>query len=446
MPREIGLMRTLATHLERRPLPFEKVTQELLRGEGLGGVREKAGGIVAIRIPGHQAFNELTDCLLQRLPGMERGTTYADVQTELFNFIEAYVGRESSTVGNEDAESLFAHFEKWLADKASSQRVFVPCVISQTPAPRFEIGPVTFEFIDRVVTSDFYPLTAENPALGRRGFDNLVEWMREGAANWLARVPVDGCEHRRAQEIAELAVDLAIVAFQLAAPNYDTRTMSRLDARRGTWQKRTLSEINGHYNFGWTRKEPGMAIGSGTLPDIIVKAAPIFAAVGNVVRSFASGSFRLPKLERAWCDAAYWLHQALAESIDTIAIAKLETALEVLFSAESSKGSERRMLEIVGVFFGLGPDDVIAPGSQLSAQKFARNLVRDRSRILHGTWSTLNARGIDRAGMEGFAVTVIRAAVVELEAYAQFADPADDIGKFLSWVRQRKLTSVASKA
>jgi phage terminase Nu1 subunit (DNA packaging protein) len=52
-------------------------------------------------------------------------------------------------------------------------------------------------------------------------------------ANWLARVAVEGCEQKRAEELAELAVDLAIVALQLAAPQYDTRSMARLDARRG---------------------------------------------------------------------------------------------------------------------------------------------------------------------------------------------------------------------
>ena len=175
-------------------------------------------------------------------------------------------------------------------------------------------------------------------------------------------------------------------------------------------------------------------------PIILQKAAPIFTAVGNVVHSFASGSFRLPVLEQAWCDAAYWLHQALAESIDTIAIAKLETALEVLLRAESSRGSEQRMLEILSAFFDLGPDDPIAPRSLLSARQFARNIVRDRSRILHGTWSTLNARGMDRAGMEGFVVSVLRTAVIELEAYAHSAGPADDIDEFLSWMRRRKMT------
>ena len=237
-----------------------------------------------------------------------------------------------------------------------------------------------------------------------------------------------------------------IVALQLSAPNLDTRTMTQLDARRGTSRKVTLSEADGYHWSSWTRKEPGLAIGAGTLPDILQKAAPIFTAVGNVVRSFASGSFRLPKLERAWCDAAYWLHQALAKSIDTIAIAKLETALEVLLRAESTRGSQQRILEILSAFFDLGPDDPIAPGSLLSAQQIAKNVVTDRSRILHGTWSTLNARGIDQAGMEGFVVSVLRTAVIELEAYAHSAGPVDDIDAFLSWVRQRKMASIPSKA
>ncbi len=363
LAREIGLLRTLATHLERRPLPFERLTRESLRREGLGRVREKTDGIISIRIPGHYAFTELTDCLLDRLPAMERGATYADIQIELFNFIEDYVGHEPSIVGSKDAKALVAHFEKWFADRALPRRVFVPCVISRTPAPRFEIGPITFEFIDRVIASDFYPHRGGEAALDRLGFDDLVRWMRERDADWLARVSVDGCEQRRAEEIAELAVDLVIVALQLAAPYLDTRTMSRLDARRGTSQKRTLSESDGYHNVGWTRKEPGLAIGQGTLPDILTKAELIFTSVGKVVRSFASGSFRLPVLERAWCDSAYWLHQALAESIDTIAIAELETALEVLVRAESTRGSEQRMLEILNAFFDLGPDDPIAPGS-----------------------------------------------------------------------------------
>ena len=45
---------------------------------------------------------------------------------------------------------------QWFADRAIPRRIFVPCVISRTPAPRFEIGPVAFEFVDNLATSDLY--------------------------------------------------------------------------------------------------------------------------------------------------------------------------------------------------------------------------------------------------------------------------------------------------
>ena len=127
---EIGLLRTLTTHLERRSLPFRSVTQDFLRKEGLGHVREVAGGIIAIRMPGHHAFTELTDCVLDRFPIIERGAMYADIQTELFRLIGDYIGQDKSTLGMEDASALLVSFKKWFDDKAIPQRVFVPCVIS----------------------------------------------------------------------------------------------------------------------------------------------------------------------------------------------------------------------------------------------------------------------------------------------------------------------------
>ena len=137
MPESLGRIIGLLRTLEWRPLPFERLTEELLRREGLGRVREKAGGIISIRMPGHHAFTELTDCLLDRLPAIQRGTAYADIQTELFNFIEGYVGRDHQ----KDAEALVGHFEKWFADRTSPRRVFVPCLILMRGGERRRSAP-----------------------------------------------------------------------------------------------------------------------------------------------------------------------------------------------------------------------------------------------------------------------------------------------------------------
>jgi hypothetical protein len=211
--------------------------------------------------------------------------------------------------------------------------------------------------------------------------------------------------------------------------------MSRLDARRGTVEKRTLSEANGYYNASWTKMEPGLSIGPGTLADILQETAPLIAAVGSCVRSFTTGVVRLPNLERAWCDAAYWLHEALAKPIDSIAVAKLETAVEVLLRAENASGSQARMLAILETFYGLKPDDPLTDGATTTARQFARSVVRDRSRILHGTWSTRNSRlAANRNGLEDFVIAVIRRAAFELEGYAHTVSPKDNIDDFLSWV------------
>jgi hypothetical protein len=174
------------------------------------------------------------------------------------------------------------------------------------------------------------------------------------------------------------------------------------------------------------------------LPDILQKTAPSISAVGACVTSFASGRYRLPNLERAWCDAAYWLHEALAEPVDAIAIAKLETALEVLLRAESASGSQRRLEAILQAFYGLSPTDPLHSETSTTAKQFARGFVGDRSRILHGTWSTLNSRlSLGRGGMEEFVIAVIRRAALELENYASTRAPSDEIDAWLAWVSDK---------
>jgi hypothetical protein len=89
--------------MELRPLPRVPVTQAWLRKEALGRVRDIGSGLMAIRMPGHHALTEVTDCLLNRIPAMERGAFYADIRAELFDSVESYLNREPRTIGCEDA-------------------------------------------------------------------------------------------------------------------------------------------------------------------------------------------------------------------------------------------------------------------------------------------------------------------------------------------------------
>jgi hypothetical protein len=155
--------------------------------------------------------------------------------------------------------------------------------------------------------------------------------------------------------------------------------------------KTRLSLSGNGYEGGGSNTGPGASIGKGLLAKIVANEKALIVAVGNRVRAFATGSFDMPVLERAWCDAAYWLHQGLAEPLSAIAIVKLETAFEVLFCAKSRRGSERRILEAIDTFYGLQPHDRINAGSETTCKDFAKRFVDHRSRILHGTSSTLNS-------------------------------------------------------
>ena len=437
---EVRLLRAITPHLELKPSAFDQAVKNFFRAPLAEGFSAHQRGLVRLLPPARGAFRELADALEKRFPEIARGTTAASLHAELFDFLaDRVAGRQPEMITADDVRSLHDHMLGWFRPEAGPLSLFIPCAITPWAAGRFQIGPVDFVFIDHVTQSDWYPPVTPDDMLSRDSFDRILRHMRESHADWLACVPVTGCEPQRADELAALSVDLAIVALQLVAPNLGTRTMCRLDARRGAAQKITLSRRGAYYGGGWTRQEPGSSIGTGTLADILQTTRPVIAAVGNIVRSFASGDFRLPALERAWCDAAYWLHEALAEPIDSIAVTKLETAIEVLVRAESTSRSNARILQVLDVFYGLAPDDPIAPGSEITARKFAKMCTEGRSRVLHGTSSTLHARlASDRDALENFAIPVLRTAAVELHAYAAAGPSTDEIGAFLDWVRARR--------
>jgi hypothetical protein len=296
--REIGLLRSLAENLVSKPLPVDPITEDFLRAEGLHRAMRQTSGIVAIREPGREAFTELSESIIGQHPAMERGTFFTNFQTELFDALATgYIGRDPSSIGAADVSALHDHLSGWFANSASPRTIFVPCAVSPWPAPRFAIGPVVFVFVEEVVQSEFYP-PGSSDFFSRDGFDRMLQLMRDTRANWLACVPVEGCERSRAEEVGALAADLAIVAFQLAVPAFGTRSMSRLDARRGVPNKQTLSGANGSYNTCWTTNEPGLVIGPGTLTHILEEAQTLMDAVGSCVRSFTTGRYRFPTLER----------------------------------------------------------------------------------------------------------------------------------------------------
>lgn len=130
MSRELGLFRNVIFHLELMPLRFERLTQDILRKEGIGQAREAKDGVYVIRVPGHIAFSDLTNCVLDRLPALDRGCSYSDIQDALFTYMIDFAGDDPSSIQADICEALIGHFIGWFSIRSATTRYFMPCVIS----------------------------------------------------------------------------------------------------------------------------------------------------------------------------------------------------------------------------------------------------------------------------------------------------------------------------
>jgi hypothetical protein len=153
---------------------------------------------------------------------------------------------------------------------------------------------------------------------------------------------VAGCESARAEEIAGFTVDIALGAIQLVMPDYSGRNIARITARDMPTLKTSLViEAGGEWRGMNTVTEPGLGLTPDAFKKIIAKSSSDFALMGRRIEAYRTGIASLPTLEQAWCDATFWYHEAFSEALDTIAIAKLETAIESLFASGSARRARR---------------------------------------------------------------------------------------------------------
>ena len=435
--RELGLLRLVVGGGEERAIHIHDATSDYLRSEGMVWASPSSSGVVVFTRDARDAFDDLMEALVKECPGLDRGIAFRRIRREIFNMIENRIGSDPALLRSDDVTDLLAQLGRWFKQETEPREVFVPCAVSPWPAPQFVIGSARFIYMDDVPRAEFYPAPVDS--IGRQDFDKMLERMRSERAHWLVQISVEGCDRERGEEIGALAADLAIVTLQLALPTaWNTRNMSKLDGRRGGANSQTLSRTATTDCSGHSTHDAGLSIGQGMMQEILRTCSPLVDAVGHCITAFATGRFTFASLEQAWCDAAYWYHEALNEPINSISVVKLETSLEVLLRSSSTKGSQSRIQSVLDAFFGLGPEDPVVPGSSTTAGAFAKSIVGDRSQILHGTMSTLQPHiGIDRDGLEEFVASVLRRAVIELAGYGTASAPQDQIEAFLEWVKTR---------
>lgn len=413
------------------------ITQEDLNKSPFAKAKIGLDATAGIKRGGAKALYELADSIFTASTAYQRGTTFEDIFNTLSDIIICnFIDRTHIEPTADDLVLLEDKIDTWFEGQSAAHQLYIPCIATRYPARAFSIGPVQFTHIEEFAASKL-------PKIGNSfefefSFKPLLEEMTRSAACWMATIIVDKCTLQRAWEIGELAVDIALVGIQLVLPT-DKGCMSRVTGRTTPPARWSVSQSNGHTVPAFTNQQPALSIGPGMLEHCLANESGLVLAIGRRIQSYIGQNDGMPRLEQAWTDAAYWFFEGLAEPLDTIAVPKLETAIEVLLRSESTSGSKSRIIRAIRSFYGLEPDQFISPQSTITVDAFAKNLVRDRSRILHGTWSTLShPLYLTRASLTIFVRDLLIRYVLQIDRYAAQSDASDDIEGFLADIERER--------
>jgi hypothetical protein len=398
-------------------------------------------GIAGIRMEAAEGVTQMADAIFSGTR-YERGTTFAAVRGKMTDtVIINYADKPQSVVSAADVAFVEKEIADWYNAQIATHEFYIPCYVTPWPNSAFTVGPVHFVHVAEFAEA----VRANSEAIFEFTFGPMLESMGRSAAGWVATVSVADCTKDRAQEIADLAVDIALGGLQLSLPEDDARHMSRMTGRTMPVFSHAVSRSAGNVSSGSTNSEPGRSFGPGFLDQRLRETQRLIGSVGHRLTAYVTGHATLRELEQAWADAAYWFHEGLAEPLDTIAVPKLETSIEVLLRSESTKGSKARVIKAIEAVYGLKRSDFINPNSQTTVEQFAQGFVTDRSRILHGTWSTLNhSLRASRPSLTMLVRHLLASYSLILDTYVAEASSTDEIDAFLSYMDQQRQAQAAA--
>lgn len=348
--------------------------------------------------------------------------------------VKQFRGRSGDEAQASDLADLKCAVERWFSNAAASRRHLVPCTILPPKAGGFNFGPIRFFHVSELDPKN-YGLEPVESGLDVY-FGPLLKMMHDHAASWLAETSVEGCERNRSAEIAGLAVDVALGGLKLVIPANVGRLMARISARTMPAFRGSFAVTDAVVEPGAANFQPGHGLTAESFEGYVNLASAEIEAMGRLIDAYLSRDGDLPELKQAWCNAAYWFNEGMLEPLDTVAMVKLETAIENLFSAESATGSKRRMREALKSMFGIDDSETVAPSSNLTYKKLVDEIVTVRSRVLHGTWPTLPGwdSGVSRRALEEVAREFLMRYPLLLERYENELDePADNVEALLKW-------------
>ncbi len=356
-----------------------------------------------------------------------------------------WTGLNLSSLANRDFDFLQDVVEKWFRAPTEVREHIVPCIIFPCLVRRFSVGPVIFRHLSELQADGFEGTPKES--MLRKNFSTLNKFANERGARWLAFVKVPGRPPKEATAAADISTDIALAAIQLCSFDTSMRRISRASARAAPIYRVDVSRAEeGGWREGICNMSPALAMSSGDIEVWLNKVEPQLRSMGQRLTAFLDASSPVPDLDEAWCNAAYWYHEAVAETLDTVAVAKLETAIEVLLRAESMSGSTRRLLAALNVFFALESTDVIPNRSSVTVKQFVDAITTARSRVFHGTWPTLEfglpagkcSHKISYNDVEFLTRMLLLHFSISLDGYISTENPTDKTEDFFKWVKAQR--------
>jgi hypothetical protein len=334
-----------------------------------------------------------------------------------------------------DLKAFEQRIADWLKSFQGVRIHLVPCAIIEGAAQSFSIGPVRFVHIDHFDPTDYGIEKWEIASAP------LVQCMAQHDAKWIGIVEVQDCEPTRSEEFADLIIDLALGSLQAVLPDYDARNMARMTGRAMAPLRGSLVLDNeGRWTVGRRLLHPGFLLTAEHFDGLIKRASCDLQAMGRRIEVFRTGTTELPGLEQAWSDAALWFHEGFSEPLDTVAVTKLETAIENLFAAGNPSESKARLLLAFKHLLRMEKTSILDMTVPISVDQFVKSVVTARSRILHGTWSTLSGPdlGVERRDVVKLARTLLICYARVLDAYASSSEKrSDSIKALLTWIELR---------
>lgn len=416
----------IAETVESIPFGLEEIRKSgvvfgQIGANGIDGLGAQAAAVLA----------SLADALHQRDPRYRHGADVREFRRAVGHvLLKVFRGRDVATLDARDMETVHPQIEAWFEQQSSRRTHLVPCNILPVAATSVRIGPVRLVSVQEYFNSEPAPNELE-----------IVYWeqfskaLNERYASWLAIVEVDRAEPKRSRQLAEFATDLALAGLQLVLPRTESQSMCRLTGRTGPVWRADLHREGAQLLGNISNDQPGRTLAPDAFNQLVLEGNEMLESVGRRIDALLRCEL-MCEADQAWCDAAYWFHDALAEPLDSIAMVKYETALEILFHATSKSGSEKRIKEAFQAFFDLQDSDVL-PGSTVSVHSFVKSLVEFRSKVLHGTQSTLSHYSVaDRQEVAVLVFLFLRLYSLCLDAYKLVEPtPSLTVRAFMEWLR-----------